>query len=393
MAPHGGACVDLKEIATRLKSRGYDIRLVVPEYDGIFPRGSVDRELLSVETHKVPFSSKTFNRFFLPRRIGAKVEALSPDFVYLGDSYFLKPFLYRALQNHRVISRFYTYELLCPNYYLLYKNGKKCTLNYLDTPLDCVSCALEGMKKNIQSLDLEVWSHEFLMSLGFLPSYNQFVKDSFSFCETLITYNDLASSLLSPFHPDVKTFPGGVDTGNFFHVQRPIKRVKRILLTGRLMDPRKGLLFFIENIRKLRRERGDFDVVITYDQNFGEDYIKSLGWVNHSAIKSLYNDVDICVVPSLWEEPFGMVALEAMASGKPVVASAVSGLRMSVDDGVTGFLFPSGDGPKMIEALNTLLDSPELMTSMGAAGRKRAEKYFDWERVVDRYCDEVFERG
>jgi len=116
----------------------------------------------------------------------------------------------------------------------------------------------------------------------------------------------------------------------------------------------------------------------------------SLGWLDHQKIKEFYRDMDICVVPSLWEEPFGMVAVEAMASGKPVIASRAGGLSDSVKDSVTGFHFPPGDSNALAEKLNILLDDSSLREKMGRAGRERVERLFDWDRIVDIYCEKIF---
>lgn len=389
--PHGGACVDLKEVASRLHDRGYKIDLIVPKFPGIFPRGNVDESLLPFNVHKVDFSAATFNPLFLPGRIRDRVDSLKPDYVYLGDSYFLKPYLIEALKKYKIIARFYTYESLCPNYYLFFKNGKRCDVNYLTHPTHCLKCAMGKMQYHIESLDMEVWSHEFIMSLAFLPSYHKRTINALSLCHTLITYNDLAAKMLSEFHPRVIPFPGGVNSADFIPGVGYNNGIKKIFVSGRLMDPRKGLKFFIETARRLRGQRQDFEVYLTHDQEYVEDYINSLGWMDHRELKNVFKEMDLCVVPSLWEEPFGMVAVEAMASGKPVVASDVAGLKMSVEDEVTGLLFPPGNESRLLESLNKLLDDPALMKKMGKAGRERAVKYFDWDRVVDRYCNEIFD--
>lgn len=80
----------------------------------------------------------------------------------------------------------------------------------------------------------------------------------------------------------------------------------------------------------------------------------------------------IGVVPSVWEEPFGLVAIEAMLAGRPVVASAVGGLKDVVDHEVTGLLVPPRDPAALAEALDKLLDNPQRQAQMGRAGHDRA---------------------
>lgn len=78
--------------------------------------------------------------------------------------------------------------------------------------------------------------------------------------------------------------------------------------------------------------------------------------------------------------------IEAMAAGKPVVASAVDDIPELVDDGRTGILFPSDDVHKMVQALKKLIDSPELRKQMGAAGKKRIAADFDLEKQSQKYA-------
>jgi glycosyltransferase involved in cell wall biosynthesis len=83
----------------------------------------------------------------------------------------------------------------------------------------------------------------------------------------------------------------------------------------------------------------------------------------------------VAVVPSLWDEPMGQVAVEAMLAGRPVVASDVGGLRDVVEHGTTGLRIPPGDPAALAAALDRMLDDPELRQRMGAAGRVQAHQY------------------
>ncbi len=109
--------------------------------------------------------------------------------------------------------------------------------------------------------------------------------------------------------------------------------------------------------------------------------------VPHEDVLRAWGHCIAAVVPSVWPEPFGMVALEAMAAGRPVVASAVGGLADLVVDGITGILVPPGDASALRSAIQALLAEPLLRARMGAAGRKRAAAYSAnvvvaaWERV------------
>jgi glycosyltransferase involved in cell wall biosynthesis len=98
----------------------------------------------------------------------------------------------------------------------------------------------------------------------------------------------------------------------------------------------------------------------------------------------LIDRMDIVAVPSQFE-PFGIVAVEAMAHERPVVATAVGGLTESIQDGVTGILVPAGDRQRLANALAELIRSPETRAAMGRAGRARVIDRFAPERVVEAY--------
>jgi len=107
-----------------------------------------------------------------------------------------------------------------------------------------------------------------------------------------------------------------------------------------------------------------------------------LGAVPHAELADLYALADVCVVPS-HTESFGLVALEAQASGRPVIAAAVGGLLDIVDDGVTGWLVEGRDPHDYAERLARVLADDTLRRRMGDAARERAAQ-LTWSRSVDR---------
>ncbi len=100
-----------------------------------------------------------------------------------------------------------------------------------------------------------------------------------------------------------------------------------------------------------------------------------------SDINAAYRSSRMVVVPSIWEEPCPTVALEAMASGRAVVASRIGGLTDIVDHGVTGLLVRPNHPGALADAIESLLDDPKLNEAMGVAGRERFIERFSTERV------------
>lgn len=111
------------------------------------------------------------------------------------------------------------------------------------------------------------------------------------------------------------------------------------------------------------------------------DRLHCLGQVPRPAMPALLRSAD-AVVCAPWYEPFGLVPLEAMACGVPVVAAAVGGMLDSVADGVTGLLVPPQDPAALRSALATLLADPDRRAGWGAAGRQRVLERYTWPRVA-----------
>lgn len=94
---------------------------------------------------------------------------------------------------------------------------------------------------------------------------------------------------------------------------------------------------------------------------------------------------DVCVVPSLRQESFGLLAVDAMRAGRPVVATRVGGLPEVVEDGETGLLVAPGDPAALEAALRRVLGDPALAKRLGEAGRRRAQERFDAARMALDY--------
>ena len=157
--------------------------------------------------------------------------------------------------------------------------------------------------------------------------------------------------------------------------------------------PRKGYEYLLEALADVRKAVPDVHCVIVGEGD--EGYHKQL--LNLVRVRDLNSvvtfagfqsnvmeymaDFDVVVLPSILEG-FGIVLLEAMAMGKPVVASRVGGIPEAVEDGVTGILVPPAHSRKLAEALVILLEDAKLRQSMGEAGRARVETLFSLERTI-----------
>jgi glycosyltransferase involved in cell wall biosynthesis len=111
------------------------------------------------------------------------------------------------------------------------------------------------------------------------------------------------------------------------------------------------------------------------------DRVHLIGAVAHQDMPALYRSANV-VACTPWYEPFGIVPLEAMACGVPVIAAAVGGLTDTVVDEVTGCLVPPQDPGSCAEAANAILHEPFLARGLGGAGRVRARSRYSWDRIA-----------
>jgi glycosyltransferase involved in cell wall biosynthesis len=123
-------------------------------------------------------------------------------------------------------------------------------------------------------------------------------------------------------------------------------------------------------------------IVVAGDGPLRDRLPEALGFVPHDRLLGLYERAAVVACPS-HREGYGVVCAEAMAHGRPVVASAVGGLRDLVVDGETGLLVPPGDVAALRGALERLLGDGALRARMGRAARERARISLSWERSTD----------
>jgi glycosyltransferase involved in cell wall biosynthesis len=198
----------------------------------------------------------------------------------------------------------------------------------------------------------------------------------------------------------VRVVPCGVDTGHFAPVPgaaSALPQPRRLLAVGRLV-PRKGFDRAIRALAdipdaELLVAGGPEQALLFADpeaerltkiaQEYGvADRVTLLGAVPHGEMPRLMSSADL-VLSTPDYEPFGIVPIEAMACGTPVVATAVGGQLDTVVPGATGALVPVGDGPELAAVTRELLDDRERLARLGAQGRQRVLDRYTWDHVTD----------
>jgi D-inositol-3-phosphate glycosyltransferase len=204
----------------------------------------------------------------------------------------------------------------------------------------------------------------------------------------------------------IQAIPLGVDLGRFRPLDKESARAElgfrneRIILFVGRIEPLKGVDILINAAAMLESDVDCSVLIVGGDESsasrieelqglardLGIDHrVAFVGAVDHDSLPLFYNAADICVVPSHYES-FGLVAVEAMACGVPVVASRVGGLMGTVKDGETGYLVPWLCPEPFAERIEMLLENDSLRRNLGDSAREAVDR-FRWENVAGRIFD------
>lgn len=205
----------------------------------------------------------------------------------------------------------------------------------------------------------------------------------------------------------IKVIPGGIDTTKFlksrstksFEAKYNLKGKKLVIFVGRLTKE-KGIEYLISAAENI-----DAEIFIIgggpykkYLQNYTKisevTNVHFLGYFGReylSELKEFYSRADVLVVPSIVDESLGLVILEAMAANTPVVASNKGGIPLVVKDGKNGILVRAKSSKGIIDAVNKLLNNPQLAKKMGINARETVMNKFDWVNISPEFV-KIYEK-
>ncbi len=198
-----------------------------------------------------------------------------------------------------------------------------------------------------------------------------------------------------------EVIPNGLDVVRFSKAQpADLGPGRKLLFVGRL-DARKGFSTALQAFQVLAELHEDLRLVIVGDgpegsvvATLGEDLrerVTMLGAVRNADLPPLATSCDLYLGPAMGGESFGVVLIEAMAAGLPVVASDIAGYDEVVTDGVDGLLVPPGDPDALASAAGRILEDAELAERLATAGRERAAA-FDWSVILPA-IEDVYARA
>lgn len=175
-------------------------------------------------------------------------------------------------------------------------------------------------------------------------------------------------------------FVGALDQAHHF------KKVDYLLKSFALLEDEQAILMIV----------GDGDLkagLVALADDLGiSARTRFVGAVPHQCLAQYYSAADLVVLPSVAPESFGMVLIEAMACGKPVIASQLPGVRIVVHDGQDGLLVQPGDVASLTEKIRLLIKDPKLRKEFGARGRSKVEASYTWPKIAER-LERVYEEA
>ena len=246
--------------------------------------------------------------------------------------------------------------------------------------------------------------------------------------DLVIGCSDYVTNKIHKSFPNIKckTIFNGVDVNHFLpkdkNSQLKENRIKKLLFVGRI-SPEKGVHILLEAFNKVilhypnvqlkiigpenavlpweMMNREDPNVVkLTpfYKENYSSQLRKIIsanaansvffvGIVENFKLIEYYEQSDIFIFPSVWNEPFGIPIIEAMAMELPVIATYSGAFPELVEQGKTGLLVERSDADALTEAILCLLEDENLSKAMGKAGRQRAVEKFSWDRLSESLLD------
>jgi len=195
--------------------------------------------------------------------------------------------------------------------------------------------------------------------------------------------------------------PNGVDLEHFSPDVAPIEEFRdgklNILFVGR-MEKRKGLNYLLDAFGRVKQELPNSRLIAVgpgtrlrrkYEKKVTKSGLKDVvfvGFASYEELPRYYKTADIFCAPATGSESFGIILLEAMALGKPIVASNIEGYAGVISDGVDGQLVPPKDSQSLAQALVSLLNDEPRRREMGAQGRAKALSY-GWDSIARTILD------
>lgn len=385
---HGDVTAPFVEsIASHIAAQGHDVHMLLPENPGL-RRGEVE-EGVHIHTYRYALRREWMHWGY--------AESLRADVRIKREMYLLAPFVFiaalRALDN---LTQAKSFDLIHAHWVIP------------NAPMAAIAASRRRLPLVISLHGSDVFVAEKWKPLGSLAQWCFGRAGAITACSENLTARALA---LGATEEKMELIPYGADLKAFHADPASVQRVRSrfgmgaddlmILAVGRLVY-KKGFEFLIRALGELRSTAPNARLVLAGDGDLrGELETRAVelglstsvafaGMVPRDEIASFFAASDIVAVPSVRDEAGNVdglpnVALEAMAAGKPLVASSVAGLPQVVKDGVNGILVEEKNPEKLAAAILTLARNADLRRSYGSAGRAQVREALNWDNVAREF--------
>ena len=357
----GGAETSLAGQRDLLRERGHEMAVFASDAALVGGLQSFANYHCKGTTSKAQTLLSTFNPS-AAKVLARALEEFRPEVVHVKMFLWqLSPSILRHLEKRPAIYEIMTYKAICPKGTKTLPDGRRCT-----RPAG-VACLSEGCLTPQSWLALMLQRHLWLKGK---KVFDRFVTAS----QTMRLR--LEENGVNPCHVIPFGCPERLP-------RKEMSPAPLLAYAGRL-SPEKGVMTLLRAMLKVSASSPGVRLLIAGDgperknlEKFtGEaglqDHVHFMGHLGRAELETALDPVWVQIVPSLWEEPFGIVTIEAMMRGTAVIASNHGGGAECVADGRTGLLFAAGDSEALADAILRLIGNKALCETLGAAGRERA---------------------
>ena len=352
----GGVTIHVSQLSRELGRSGHEVQVLAPHSPS---RECQDQDLLVPLGRSVPLPSngsiaRVSLSLWLARRIRALLQREQYDIIHLHEP--MAPILPLTVLEYSNTVNVGTFHA-CRNRQHLYKMSRPV---------------------------IKRWRSRLHGSIAVSPAAMRYVSGAFP--------------------GDYEIIPNGIDVDHFSQWAAPWPQYQdgktNIIFVGRL-EKRKGLRYLLEAYGRLKWDTPDLRLVVVGPGNPDKDSyhvlssqnlqdVEFVGRVPYEDLPRYYASADIFCSPATGGESFGIVLLEAMAAGKPVVAADIEGYRGVMQHGQQGLLFQNKNVESLATQLETLIGNPDQRRVMGERGRATAQRY-RWQ-VVARRVEQYYEQ-
>jgi glycosyltransferase involved in cell wall biosynthesis len=364
----GGLATHVRRLARQLAARGHQVKVVaVGDADEAIEEPGIEAERIRSSFSRLPGVYEPGSPPFHPpwpdrgfgRRLEAAAEAFRPDVVHAHGWCAFSVAARSGGWGRSAVCTLHDYGLACPKKSLL-RFDAECGPGRGRACLRCDDLALPKRVGLAAALERTVpW-------LGRRMRLMIAVSGHVSRRVAQAGVDPAALRVVPNFIDVTKNGPDEPD-------ERGDRGERSILYVGPA-GPHKGRQVLLEAFRSLRR-RGVTLELAGGDGSFAAQAVRDLGQRPESDLAALYRDALMVVVPSVWPDPCPTVALEAMAWGRPVIASATGGLPEILEDRVSGLLVEPKDSAALLRAITLLLDDSELRARLGRGARQAVGRF------------------